>query len=59
MAGEIIDLSFIKFLVQMPEKPDRDEFLVGKFRRAVIAEALKTGVGTSIVDLTDKQIYFD
>ncbi len=40
----------------MPEKPDTDEFLVGKFGFGIIAGALKTSVGTSIVNLTDKQI---
>lgn len=59
IADETIDLNFCEFLIEMPEKPDRDQFLVGKFRISIIAPALKTSVGTSIVNLTDKQIKFD
>lgn len=51
---EIVDLAFIEFLVQMSEKPDADQFLISKLRFMIITEALKTGFGTSIVNLTDK-----
>ena len=50
---------FIEFAVEMSEKPDTDEFLIGKSRLSIIAEALKTSGGTAIVNLTDKQIKFD
>jgi hypothetical protein len=43
----------------MSEKPNADEFLIGKAWISVSAEALKTSCGTSIVNLTDKQIKFD
>ena len=54
--NEIVDLFLLELSVQMPEKPDTNEFLVSKIRLGIITEALKTGVGTSIVNLTDKQI---
>ncbi len=40
----------------MPEKPDTNEFLVSKIRLGIITEALKTSVGTGIVNPADKQI---
>ena len=54
--NEIVDLFLLKLSVQMPEKPNRDEFLIGKIRLGIITRALKTSLGTSIVNLTDKQI---
>ena len=54
-----MDLLLFIFFVEMCKKPDCDEFLVGQSRRAIVTQALKTSGGTSIVNLTDKQIKFD
>src|SRR5215212_4809959 len=56
--NQIVDLLFIEFAVQMSEKPDTDEFLIGKPRLSIITKTLKTSCGTAIVNLTDKQIKF-
>lgn len=51
-----MDLLLVEFLIEMPEKPDANDFLVSKIRLGIVAQALKTSVGTGIVNLTDKQI---
>jgi hypothetical protein len=54
--NEIVDLFLLKLFVEMPEKPNADEFLVGKIRLGIVTCPLKTSLGTGIVNLTDKQI---
>ncbi len=54
--NEIVDLFLLKLFVEMPEKPDADEFLVGKIRLGIITLPLKTSIGTVIVNPADKQI---
>ena len=54
--NEIVDLLFREFVIEMTEKPNADQFWVSKQRFGVVTGALKTGCGTSIVNLTDKQI---
>ncbi len=53
---KIIDLFLLEFVIEMPEKPDANEFLVSKFGVRIITCTLKASLGTSIVNLTDKQI---
>ena len=53
---KIIDLFLLKFVIKMPEKPDADEFLVGKVGFRIITCTLKASLEASIVNLTDKQI---
>jgi hypothetical protein len=43
----------------MGEEPDGDQLLVGEFRLPVIAQALITSFGGSIVDAADEQVDFD
>jgi hypothetical protein len=43
----------------MSKEPDGDEFLVGELWFSVIAQALITGGGRSIVDVTDEQVDFN
>jgi hypothetical protein len=43
----------------MSKEPDRDELLVSELWVSVIAQALITSRGRSIVDLTDKQVDFN
>lgn len=45
--------------LSMSKEPDSDEFLVSELWFPVIAQALKTSVGRSIVDVTDKQVDFN
>lgn len=54
-----MDLLLREFVVEMTEKPDSDQFLVGKQGMTIITRALKTGLRTGIVNLTDKQIQTD
>ena len=56
MDDEIIDLFLLKFVIQMPEKPNADQFLVSKVGFGIITCALKTSLGTGIVNPADKQI---
>ena len=56
LLNEAMNLFLFIFFIEMSEEPDGDEFLIGKARPGIITEALKTGVGTGIVDLTDEQI---
>jgi len=51
-----VDLLLVELLIEMSEKPDADEFLVGKIRLGIVTCAPETSSGTSIVNLTDKQI---
>jgi hypothetical protein len=57
--NQIVDLKFREFAVEMSEKPDANEFLVGKMRLGIVTQALKTSLEAGIVNLTDKQIKFD
>jgi hypothetical protein len=54
--NKLVHLFFLKFIVQISKKPNCHWFLVSKIRLIIIAQALKTSIGTSIVDLTDKQV---
>ncbi|MEJ7615959.1 MAG: hypothetical protein WKF30_03045 [Pyrinomonadaceae bacterium] len=54
--GELVNGSFLKQAVEMTEEENGDQFLVSKSRSRIIAQALKTRLGASIVCLTDTQI---
>ena len=43
----------------MGEEPDGDELLVSELWRSIIAHALITSLGRSIVQLTDKEVDFN
>ena len=53
---ELVHGFLLKAPVQVTEQIDGDQFLVSKHGLSVIAQALKTGRGLRIVDMTDKQI---
>ena len=57
---KVVDVEFIKFLVQVSEKIDSDEFLVSKNRLVVvITKTLKTTALTSRIKVANKQINLD
>jgi len=57
---KVVDVEFIKFLVQVSEKIDSDEFLVSKNRLVVvITKTLKTSSLTSRIKVANKQINLD
>jgi hypothetical protein len=53
---ELINRFLLKQIVQMGEQVESDKFLVSQCGLGVIAQALKTGLRLSIVNMTDKQI---
>jgi hypothetical protein len=50
---------FLKAALYMSKEPDRDEFLGSELWVSIIAQALITSRGRSIVDLTEKQVDFN
>ncbi len=54
--GELVNRFFLKQPVVVTEEENSNQFLIGKNRCGIIAQALKTSRGTSIVSLTDTQI---
>ena len=50
---------FLEAALKVSKEPDRDQFLVSELWRSVIAQALITSRGRSIVDVTDKQVDFN
>ena len=54
--NELLDGFLFKPSMQVAEPIDGHQFLVSKGRLGVIAQALKTGLRMSIVEVTDKQI---
>lgn len=49
-------LFFLETAIQMSKEPNGEQFLIGEPRFGVIAQALKTSRGRSIVNLADKQV---
>jgi hypothetical protein len=47
---------FLEVALEVSEEPDGEQLLVSEQRLAVIAQALITGLGRSIVDAADKQV---
>src|SRR5215210_3625163 len=54
--GELVNGFFLKQPVVMTEEENGQQFLVSKSRSRIIAQALKTRRGASIVSLADTQI---
>ncbi len=54
--GELVNGFLLKQSVVMTEEENSNQLLVSKTRLGIIAQALKTSVGASIVCLTDTQI---
>ena len=52
-------LLFLEAALEVSKEPDRDQFLVSELWLSVIAQALKTSLRRSIVDVTDKQVDFN
>jgi hypothetical protein len=50
---------FLEAALEVSKEPDDDQLLVSEIRFSIIAQALITGLGRSIVDLTDKQVDFN
>ena len=56
VAGELVNGFFLKQPIIVTEEEDGDQFLVSTSRFSIIAQALKTRRGASIVSVTDTQI---
>src|SRR5215207_130730 len=59
LANRAVHLLLLEAAFQMSKEPDGDEFLVSELRLPVIAQALITGLGRSIVDAADEQVDFN